>query len=136
MLSDGWHRIRIDIEQGSLAASEAVLLHYRLFGTSSAEPAILPLRRFLDLCRRGKFARALFPRDPRIARWMVVLRVHDALGAGASQSEIADMLVGEGRRKREWTDDSESLRSRVRRLVREARRMAEGGYRGLLQRRR
>ncbi len=135
VLSDGWHRIRIDVEEGSIAREEAVLLHYRLLGLASAEPRILPLRRFLELCRRGRFARSLFPRDPRIERWLTVLRVHDALAAGASQREIGEALFGEDRIVLDWNDDSDSLRSRVRRLVRDAQAMARGGYRYLLHRR-
>lgn len=135
-LSDGWHRIRIDVEQGSLAREEAVLLHYRLLGVASAEAKILPLRRFLELCRRGRFARTLFPRDPRIERWLTVLRVHDALVAGASQREIGAALFSEDQIVFDWSDSNDSLRSRVRRLARDARIMARGGYRRLLHPRR
>lgn len=66
VLSDGWRRIRIDVEQGSLTTGAAVLLHYRKLGLASAEPMIQPLRRFLVLCRHGRFARSMFPRDPRV----------------------------------------------------------------------
>ena len=135
VLSDGWHRIRIDVEEGSIACQEAVLLHYRLLGIASAEPKILPLRRFLELCRHGRFARSLFPRDPRVDRWLTVLRVHDALAAGASQREIGGALFGDDRILLDWKSDADSLRSRVRRLVRDAHVMARGGYRHLLNRR-
>lgn len=135
VLSDGWHHIRLDIEEGRLAGQDAVLLHYRLRGLSSAETRLLPLRRLLDLCRHRRFARSLFPRDPRIDRGIELLRVHDALGEGASQREIGAMLFGEERAAHEWSGASDSLRSRVRRLVREARDMARGGYRQLLRRR-
>lgn len=135
MLSDGWHRIRIDVEEGSIAREEAVLLHYRLLGLGSVETKVLPLRRFLELCRHGRFARSLFPRDPRVERWLTVLRVHDALAAGASQREIGAALFGDDRILLDWTDSADSLRSRVRRLVRDARTMAGGGYRQLLRRR-
>ncbi|WP_439570794.1 DNA -binding domain-containing protein [Sphingomonas sp.] len=135
VLSDGWHRIRIDVEEGSIAREEAVLLQYRLLGIASAEPKILPLRRFLELCRRDRFAQSLFPRDPRIERWLTVLRVHDALAAGASQREIGAALFGEDRIVLDWHDDRDSLRSRVRRLVRDARAMARGGYRYLMRQR-
>jgi len=134
VLSDGWHRIRIDVEEGSIARAEAVLLHYRLLGVASAEPKILPLRRFLELCRRGRFARSLFPRDPRVERWLTALRVHDALAAGASQREIGAALFGEERILLDWRGRTDSLRSRVRRLVRDAEAMARGGYRGLMNR--
>lgn len=135
VLSDGWHHIRLDIEEGRLAGQDAVLLHYRLRGLASAETRLLPLRRLLDLCRHRRFARSLFPRDPRIDRGIGLLRVHDALGEGASQREIGAMLFGEERAAQEWNGASDSLRSRVRRLVREARDMARGGYRQLMRRR-
>jgi hypothetical protein len=93
---------------------------------------LLPLRRFLDLCRHRRFSRSLFPRDLRIDRWIEVLRVHDALKDGASQREIGGALFGKERITRDWNDASDSLRSRVRRLSREARAMAAGGYRSLL----
>ncbi len=135
VLSDGWHRIRIDIEQGSMADGEAVLLHYRLRGVASAKSKVLPLRRFLELCRSGRFARSLFPRDPRVERWLTVLRVHDALAAGASHREIGAALFGEKHVSLDWSERADSLRSRVRRLVRDAQAMAQGGYRHLLRRR-
>jgi hypothetical protein len=136
VLSDGYRHIRLDIEEGTLEGAGAVLLHYRLRGIASAERRILPLRRFLHLCRTQRFARSLFPADPWIARWLMMLRVHDALAAGASQREIASVLFGAERVEADWLGTSESLRSRVKRLVRDARAMARGGYRSLLRRRR
>lgn len=133
VLSDGWHHIRLDIEEGRLAGEEAVLLHYRLHGVASAEALLLPLRRFLGLCRHRRFARSLFPRDPRIDRGIQMLRVHDALGQGASQREIGVALFGDEQVTRDWVGESDSLRSRVRRLVHEARAMAGGGYRQLMR---
>ncbi|MFA5969664.1 MAG: DUF2285 domain-containing protein [Sphingomonas sp.] len=135
VLSDGWHHIRLDIEEGRLAGQAAVLLHYRILGLASAEARLLPLRRFLDLCRHRRFARSLFPRDPRIDRGIEMLRVHDAIGQGASQREIGAALFGDERVARDWVGESDSLRSRVRRLVREAHAMARGGYRQLMRRR-
>jgi len=134
VLSDGWHHIRLDIEEGRLTGEEAVLLHYRLRGLVSAEDRLLPLRRLLALCRNRRFARSLFPPDPRIDRGIDMLRVHDAVADGASQREIGEALFGKDRVRRHWSADSESLRSRVRRLVREARDMKRGGYRQLMQR--
>ena len=134
VLSDGWRHIRLDVEEGSLIASGRVRLQYRLSGLASVEAKILPLRRFLDLCRRGRFGRTLFPLDPRIERWLVVLRVADALAAAASQREIGAALFGEQRIASEWNGRTDSLRSRVRRLAREAQAMAGGGYRSLMLR--
>lgn len=135
VLSDGYRHIRIDVEEGSLEGEGAVLLHYRLQGISSAERCILPLRRFLHLCRTQRFARSLFPPDPLIGRCVTMLRVHDAVRLGASQREIATVLFGVERVKSDWVGPSDSLRSRVKRLVRDARSMARGGYRSLLRRR-
>jgi hypothetical protein len=53
----------LDVEAKSLAEGRAVLFQYRLVGVASAGPKILPLRRLLDLCRRGRFAPSLFPPD-------------------------------------------------------------------------
>lgn len=133
VLSDGWRHIRLDVEEGRLTGHEAVLLHYRLRGLTSAESRLLPLRRLLSLCRHRRFARSLFPRDPHIDHGIEVLRVHDALRDGASQREIAAVLFGADRVGRDWNGASDSLRSRVRRLVREARGLARGGYRQLMR---
>jgi len=70
---------------------------------------------------------ALFPAERRVERLIDVLRVADALSAGASQREIAVVLFGIERVSSDWRTVSDSLRSRVRRLVREARRMTARG---------
>jgi hypothetical protein len=133
VLSDGWHHIRLDVEQGSLATGNAVILHYRFEGVVSAQPKILPLRRLLDLCRSRRFAQSLYPPDRRVARWLLALRVHDAVLSGASQSEIARVLFNDDRGSPMAGGRSDSLRSRVRRLVVDARQLASGGYRMLMR---
>lgn len=133
VLSDGWRHIRLDLEAGSLG-SGPVVLHYHLQGLRSAETRVLPLRRFLHLCRHHRFAASLFPADARVARGLALLRVHDALQTGASHREIADALFGEERVARDWSHRSDSLRSRIRRLAAEARGLAHGGYRSLMRR--
>lgn len=135
MLSDGYRRIRIDIEQGSLACGRPVLLRYAMQGFvgQRTEARLLPLRRLAGLLRTGRFLPALFPAERRVERLIDVLRVADALSAGASQREIAAVLFGSERISSDWRAVSDSLRSRVRRLAREARRMATGGYRGVMR---
>ncbi len=132
VLSDGWRRIRLDIEHGRLTGERAVLLCYRLHGITAVESRLVPLRRLIRLCRYGRFPRSLFPRDTRTERGIDMLRVHDALEEGASQREIGVALFGAERVASDWTERSDSLRSRVRRLVRGTRIMARGGYRQLL----
>lgn len=130
VLSDGFHRIRLDVAAGSLAGTGPVVLHYELAGIAAVEPKLLPLRRLLYLCRHRRFAQSLFVRDTRAARWIMLLRAHDAQAAGATQREMAAAFFGSGA---DWRYSSDSLRSRVRRLARDARAMAAGGYRRLLR---
>jgi len=132
VLSDGWRHIRLDVDSGSLRAGIPVVLRYRIEGQASARAVMLPLQRFLHLCRHRTFARSLFPPDLRMPRWITLLRVHDATAAGASQREIAEILFGTAVAK-DWRGASESWRYRVRRLVADARMMATGGYRALLR---
>lgn len=134
VLSDGWHRIRLDIDGARLSAGRPVVLHYRLQGLTSAAPRLLPLRRLLDLYRRRRFTGALYPPDRRVERWVVALRVHDAVAAGASQRDIAERLFGQADGDAARARAADSLRSRVRRLIAESRRLAAGGYRNLLKR--
>lgn len=133
VLSDGWRHIRLDVEEGRLTGEDAVVLQYRLQGLVSAEARLLPLRRLLALCRNRRFARSLFPVEPGIDRWIDMLRVHDAVADGASQREIGEALFGKDRVSRDWNAASDSLRSRVRRLVRDGHDMAHGGYRQLMR---
>lgn len=82
--------------------------------------------------RTGEFARVLHPREARSARWALVLRAGDAVASGASQRAIAELLLSADARERRWRVQAPALRSRVQRLVREARRMAAGGYLSML----
>lgn len=133
VLSDGVHHIRLDLVSGSLANERSVLLRYRIDGIGNAERKILPLRRLLHLIQRRRFAKSLFPEEPSMARRLLALRVHDALLDGASQREIAIALFGHERVTAQWHGRSDSLRSSIRRLVKEAAAMASGGYRSLLR---
>ncbi|TPG42694.1 DUF2285 domain-containing protein [Sphingomonas koreensis] len=134
VVSDGWRRVRLDVISGSLAGDGFVRPWFALAGAARAQAQLLPLHGFLQLCRTGRFGASLFPPVTRSDRQLTLLRVHDALVAGASQREIAAALVGAARAGHEWRGASEALRSRVRRLVRDARIMAAGGYRWLLRR--
>jgi hypothetical protein len=132
VLSDGWHRIRLELDNGSLRGDGPVSLRYHMTGVRAAELSDLTLRRFLHLYRYRRFAAMLFMPDPRINRWIELLRVHDALRAGATQRDIAIALFGDTRVRDEWGGGGGSLRQRVVRMVSDARRIARGGYRSLL----
>jgi hypothetical protein len=133
VLSDGWRRIRIDVSAGTLSGAGSVMLHYDISGVENALGKVLPLQRLLHLCRHHRFAASLFPADRHMARGIQILRTHDALVAGASHFEIAKAFFGHSRIDRGWRESADPLRSQVRRLVREARRLAGGGYRSLMR---
>lgn len=130
LLSDGSHAVRVDIVSGTLRARPA-LLRYRLAGFARLDEPLLVLRQLRALWRTGRFSPALHPRERRAGRWILLLRTYDALVAGASQREIAEWIFGLEASERRWRVEASSVRSRVQRLVREARRMAAGGYRSL-----
>ena len=132
VISDGYRRIRIDVVHGSLGAGP-VLLRYRLHGFADLEARILTLRRLVALNRHGRFARSLHPREHLARRWIPMLRAHDAICAGATQREIADVLFGTKLARDAWRGPSDFLRLRVQRLIRAARHMVSGGYRTLLR---
>jgi hypothetical protein len=133
VLSDGLRRIRLDIVTGPLTPGQPVQMHYCVHGVRTALPKILPLRRMIDLCRYQRFAASLFPPDRALLRWTTLLRVHDALSEGATQRDIADALFGAPSVRPDWRKGSDYLRSRIRRLVAEAKAMAEGGWRRLMR---
>jgi hypothetical protein len=132
LLSDGLRSVRIDVVAGSLGEG-AVELRYLIGGLASAERPLRTLRRLLALCRTGRFSAALHPREAKADRFVLMLRAHDALTAGAGQREIAGALLSVEASEARWRVESPTLRSRVQRLVRGARAMAAGGYLSLVR---
>lgn len=126
VLTDGRYRIRLDVLEGSLRGGP-VALEFKLGGVTYLRARILPLRRLLALCTHRRFVTSLFPPDPRMERFASALRVHDALAQGASIAQMAEVFYGAA-----WDNGSDSLKSRIRRLVREARALAAGDYRSLM----
>jgi hypothetical protein len=93
---------------------------------------MVTLQRFLALCRSGVFRRILHPNERRAQRWIALLRALDAVAAGATQREIAEVLVRASASAPRWRSREPSVRSGAQRLVRTAARFAAGGYLGLL----
>jgi hypothetical protein len=131
LLSDGFRTIRLDGPAAAFTGGP-VALRYALEGLASAEPPLLTLRRFLSLCRTGRFARSLHGQEARARRWAEVLRASDALASGADQRAIAQDLLSSSVAEPGWRSRESSVRSRAQRLVRGARQMANGRYRQLL----
>jgi hypothetical protein len=132
VLSDGYRHIRIDVLSGTLQEGP-VCLFYDLHGFVGVEAKILTLRRFLALCRLGRFASNLHPRNRFAPRWLAALRVYDAVWQGVSQRDIASTLFGEKLIATSRDSGSDFLRLRVQRLVRVGRKMVAGGYLSLLR---
>lgn len=134
VLSDGRQHVRLDVVTGQLESADLIDLHVRFKGLRRARAGVRPLQRLLALARHGRFAASLRPRDPVVVRGITALRVFDGLNQGASYRELAEILFGTGRIIQDEAAGSDSLRSRVRRLAREARTSAAGGYRSLMLR--
>ena len=130
-LSDGYRRIRIDVEAGSVCHGP-VRFRYRLEGLHGLDARILTLRRLVALSRWGRFVRHLHPPERQAARWIAALRVHDGIRDGASHQGIARALYGSKITDETWGRGSDFLRLRIQRLARISRHMVGGGYRGLL----
>jgi hypothetical protein len=133
-LSDGWHRIRFDVVEGTLVEEGPARLDYLLSGLTRIDAHVLTLRRMLGLWRTGRFAPMLYPPEPGLPRRLETLRVGDALADGASYREMAVALYGRERVRADWRVPSDYLMLRVRRRATEARAMAAGGWRALLAR--
>lgn len=131
LLSDGLSAVRLDAPRCTFSRG-GVCLRYRLEGLVSIQPRLLTLQRFLAVLRSGRFPRALHPSERRAERWILLLRAFDAASAGASQREIADILLRSSASAPRWRSREPSVRSRAQRLVRAARVFAVGGYRELL----
>ena len=131
LLSDGVTALRLDIVSGSLVAGPACL-SYRLAGLSALRGPLATLRGLLRLWQTGRLAPPL-PGE-RNRRLVLLLRAADGLAHGATQRELAAVLLGREAASARWRSEVPSLRTRAQRLVAGARTMAGGGWRALLAR--
>ena len=131
LFSDGDHRLQLDVTTGSVLAGP-VRFRYELSGFKHIDTKILTLRRFVMLCRFGRFPRGLFTPERRARRWIIALQAYDGVQSGASQREIAAALFGEKIVRDDWHGRSDYLRLRVQRAIRNGQSLVNGGYRSLL----
>ncbi|WP_162236195.1 MULTISPECIES: DNA -binding domain-containing protein [unclassified Sphingomonas] len=124
LVSDGLRSLRLDVADGTLGGGP-VPLRFFVDGLVFGEPAVLALRRLSVVARTGRFSGSLFAREPRADRWVLALRVCDALRAGAGQREIAGALFDVPPAR--WRVAAPSFRLRVQRLVACARRSLIAG---------
>ena len=130
LFSDGLRHLQLAVTAGSVLDGP-VCLRTLLSGLRHMEAKVLALRRLCGLCRLGRLPRGLFPPERRAGRWAMMLRAWDGERAGASRRRVAAAIFGETAARERWES---GYRSRMQRLVREAREMAGGGYLGLLGR--
>lgn len=88
---------------------------------------------FSCLRETGCFFARYDPPDPRGSRLKTILLALDGALAGATQREIATVLVGAERVATDWEHPGQHLRDRVRRAIRRGRALMNGGYLALLR---
>lgn len=130
-LSDGLRALRLDVDLAVTCAGQ-VQLHYHLSGIASLDRPLATLGRLRRFVRSGQI-----PSEPgnahHRARMILQLRAYDAVQAGASQRDVARVLLDPSMEARGWRIDQPHLRSRVQRLIKSAAVMASGGYWTLLR---
>jgi hypothetical protein len=132
LLSDGAHSIRLDIA-GAAVLDGPVRLHYRLQGMASLAGPLLTLRRLQHFAIRHRFSRALDPAEPRWRRMILLLRACDGMSEGATQRDLAALLLDPASSDSRWRVEQPSVRSRAQRLAHGARSIAAGGFWRLLR---
>ncbi len=120
LLSDGLRSIRIDLRAESSLDKE-MALSWHLTGISRLARQLNALAQFRALARLRRFSLTLHPTASRAARWTAMLRVHDAIAAGATNREIVAVLFGLNTSAARWRADASSWRLRVQRLAAGAR---------------
>lgn len=127
---EGGHALRLDVLSGTLAKGPA-RLWLELRGPSEVKAAIIALRQLAALWSGRELPGGEVLSPARAARLLRLLRVADALAAGASQRAIAEVLFN-ARATRRWRLEQASVRLQAQRLVRNARAMGRSGYRRIL----
>jgi hypothetical protein len=131
LIGNGHRGVRLSIVHGTLLKGP-VRLVYQLTGTDALDTRLLALRRFASFQLRGRFPTSLFAPRKRTRRWHDAVRALDALAVNPSHRAVAAHLYGE-KAAAEWYANSDSLQSRVRRLIGLARNLATGDYLDLLR---
>jgi len=129
LLSDGFSMLRLDIA-GASPWSGPVNLRYEVKGLYAARASIAPVLAFIRLAQSGSFQH--HRPSPNLPRQLLFLRTWDALAAGASQREIAAILLSSEAAQDRWRINHSSLKSRVQRLCKTSALMAGGGFWHLL----
>lgn len=123
--------IRLDICDGTLREGP-VALTYHVPGFGAAEPRL----RTIALLHHLQRYLCLPPGDvvtPQTWRREVSrLVAFDALSRGASHREIGALIFGQAAVDDDWDGHTDRVRSSVRRIIRDAKRLANGDYKRML----
>lgn len=127
-ICDGVHSIQLHVREGSILDGPVRLAHL-MDDVDGLRKRFVTLQRLAALQRFRRLPSALFPPDSRGPRWLLALKAIDLERAGFSHAEIAHRLYN--------VDVAESIssdwsRSRVRRLLNNARNLIDGGFRNIL----
>jgi hypothetical protein len=133
LIGDAARSVRISIARGSVLHGP-VRLAYSLAGTDALDLRLLALRRLSALLLRGRLPNHLFQPQPRADRWARLIATLEASATAPSHRAVAQRLYGADIVAADWDGRSDFLRSRVRRMIAGARRLADGGYKALLRR--
>jgi hypothetical protein len=123
--------LRLDVIDGTLCDGP-VDLTYHVPGFSAAAPALHSVGLLHSLQHH-----LCLPLGPSISdrRWhseIARLQAFDAMQSGASQREIAELVFGRTAVDHGWDGHTDRVRSAVRRLLKNAKALAAGGYRTML----
>lgn len=129
LICDGAKRLRLIVADGDVLAG-AVRLRWRL-PPHPVAAALEGLRSLLALSEVGRLPSPATRRSAKALRWLESLRAHDARRSGASQRDIAMLLFGDERVRKDWNGSSDYMRMRVLRLLRTADHLSRS-YGGLL----
>lgn len=126
LLSDGLRSIRVDLHIGG-ARWVSPALTWHIDGITGIEAQLKSLAQLVAFRRLGRFSHTLHPPERRARRWIAMLRVHDALRAGATARDIVAELFHVPTADPRWRAAAAPWRLRVQRLAREARKCLMSG---------
>lgn len=110
--------LRLDVRAGTLLGGPTAL-QFELRGLARVRTQLGPLAELIDLGTLGP-GPPISVGDAWVARWILELRTADALASGANQQDIARGLFSHAVSDAGWRLDTDSARSRTRRLIRAA----------------
>lgn len=127
LLSDQNSCVQIEL-LGEATLEGWVRLRWHLLGVAALRPQLMALHRFAAFYHYGRFPKRQIPPVTRLHRLIQALRTYDAAAEAVPLVQIANALFGPARVQSDWHGQSDYLRSRIKRLLRQSRRLVDDGY--------